>query len=105
MIFRVILLLAVGIGIYWLYRKRVNRKAVDDQSGWKYVFLEELPILKNSISPGYYMAVEAMSRSNIDKEACIARLDELLNKMKEDGVDTQPIATLILKIEADENVH
>ena len=105
MILRVILLLAIGISIYWLYRKRVNKKVVDDQSTWKCVFKEELPILKNGVPPGYFSALVAISKSNMSKEECIAQLDELMKKNKEEGLDPQPIATLILKIEADKNIH
>ena len=105
MFFRIILLLAVGVAIYWLYRKRTRKTGISDQSEWKNIFKEELPILKKSIPPGYHITLVSMYRSKISKKVCIARLDELLNKMKEEGVDTQPIATLILKIETENNIH
>ena len=102
---RILLLLAAGLAIYWLYRKRIDKKTVGNQSRWQHILKQELPELRKSIPPGYFMALTAISRSNMSKEECVSQLDDMLEKMKDENQDTQPIATLILKIEADTNVH
>lgn len=102
---RIILLLALGVAIYWLYQKRSVKKSIDNRLRWKNILKQELSNLRKSIPPGYFLALTAMSRSDISKEECISQLDEMLEKMKEEDHDTRPIATLILKIEADGNVH
>ena len=103
---RIILLVAAGIGFYYYYSKR--RAKPDEPSDgleWRAVFRVELPILKKAVPVGYYVNMLALSKSNIPKEECVSRLDEIVSKMKEEDLDTQAVETLILKIEQDLTLH
>ncbi|MBT3273649.1 MAG: hypothetical protein HN368_10870 [Spirochaetales bacterium] len=104
---RVILLIAAGIGIYWFYSKRkaAQPKEIADHITWHPIFKDELPSLKSAVPVGYYINLLALSKSRISKEECIERLDELIAKLKDEGLDSQAVATLILKIEQDMNIH
>jgi hypothetical protein len=105
-VFRIILLIAAGVSFYWYYsRRRVTTQKLSDGLEWQSVFRNELAELKRSIPVGYYVNLLALSKSNIAKEECIARLDELVAKMKEEELDTQSVETLILKVEQDMNLH
>ena len=100
------LLVAAGVTIYWLVKKRENqKKEVPQNLEWQAVFREELPQLRGAVPAGYYVSLLALSRSRISREECISRLDELVGKMKPEGIDTQPVETLILKLEQDFEVH
>ena len=104
--FRIILIIAAGVAVYWLYKKRgerANEPAVN--LDWQVLFKAELPELKGSVPAGYYVNLLALSRSRIGQEECVARLDELAGKMKNAEIDSQPVETLILKLEQDFEVH
>ena len=104
--FRIVLIIAVGVAVYWLYKKRGERaKEPAINLEWQVLFRGELPELKNSVPSGYYVNLLALSRSRITQEECVARLDELAGKMKNADVDSQPVETLILKLEQDYEVH
>ncbi len=105
-VFRIILLIAAGVAFYWYYsRRRISPQTSSDGLEWQSVFKSELPSLKGTIPVGYYVNLLALSKSNIAKEECIARLDEVVTKMKEEELDTQAVETLILKVEQDMNLH
>jgi hypothetical protein len=105
-LFRIILLVAAGVGFYYYYSKRRARPAEgSDGLEWQEVFRSELPVVKKAVPVGYYVHLLALSKSNVPKEECISRLDELVGKMKEEDLDTQPVETLILKIEQDMTLH
>ena len=104
--FRIILIIAAGVAVYWLYKKRGEReKQPQIDLEWQTLFRNELPDLKRSVPAGYYVNLLALSRSRITQEECVARLDELVGKMKNLKVDSQPVETLILKLEQDFEVH
>ncbi len=105
-IFRIILIVAAGVAIYWLYKKRADRTkepAINLQ--WQTVFRGELTELKHTVPAGYYVSLLALSRSRVTQEECVARLDELAGKMKNAGLDAHAVETLILKLEQDFEVH
>lgn len=104
--FRIILIIAAGVAVYWLYKKRGER-AQEPQIdlGWQTIFRNELTDLKGSVPAGYYVNLLALSRSRITQEECVTRLDELVGKMKSADIDSQPVETLILKLEQDFEVH
>jgi hypothetical protein len=103
---RILLLVAAGVAIYWLIKKRSSQnQELPENREWQRVFRRELPELRNSVPAGYYVNLLALSRSRITQEECVARLDELVIRMKEEGIDTQPVETLILKLEQDFEVH
>ncbi|MBN1685534.1 MAG: hypothetical protein JW852_02720 [Spirochaetales bacterium] len=103
---RILFLVAAGVAVYWLIKKRgVQKEKIPDNLEWQRVFRSELSELRNSVPAGYYVNLLALSRSRISKEECVARLDELVIKMKEEAIDTQPVETLILKLEQDFEVH
>ena len=104
--FRIILIIAAGVAVYWLYKKRGekrNEPVIDLE--WQTVFKEEMPALKGAVPAGYYVSLLALSRSRVTREECVARLDELAGKMKNAALDAQAVETLILKLEQDFEVH
>ena len=104
--FRILLLVAAGVAIYWLMRRRTRGQQVPSQDlEWQGVFRKELPEVRGSVPAGYYVNLLALSRSRISREECIARLDELVTRMKAEDIDTQAVETLILKLEQDFEVH
>jgi hypothetical protein len=105
-LFRIVLIIAAGVAVYWLYKKRGERSqepAINLE--WQVLFRAELPDLKRLVPAGYYVNLLALSRSRIGQEECVARLDELAGKMKNADIDSQPVETLILKLEQDFEVH
>ena len=105
-LFRILLLIAAGVAVYWLIRKRTDRQQEQSQDlEWQGVFRKELPEVRGNVPAGYYVNLLALSRSRISREECIARLDDLVSKMKAEGIDTQAVETLILKLEQDFEIH
>jgi hypothetical protein len=101
-VFRILLLIAAGVAVYWIFRKRTGQNQEPPQNlEWQNVFKKELPEVRRSVPAGYYVSLLALSRSRISQEECISRLDELVSKMKTEGIETQPVETLILKLEQD----
>jgi len=105
-LFRILILVAAGAAIYWLIKKRGSQKQeLTENLEWQNVFKKELPEIRGSVPAGYYVNLLALSRSRISQEECVARLDELVGKMKTEGIDTQAVETLILKLEQDFEIH
>ena len=104
---RIILIIAVGVAFYWYYSKRraIQPGQAPDLLSWQPIFRDELPALKSAVPVGYYVNLLALSKSRIPREECVARLDEIVAKMKEEDTDSQAVATLILKLEQDTNIH
>ena len=103
---RILLLIAAGVAVYFLMRKRSGeRQELSHDLEWQETFRKELPEMRGAVPAGYYVNLLALSRSRIGREECISRLDELVGKMKSEGIDTQPVETLILKLEQDFEVH
>ena len=65
---RILLLVAAGVTIYWLVKKRENqKKEVPQNLEWQAVFREELPQLRGAVPAGYYVSLLALSRSRISR--------------------------------------
>lgn len=103
---RILLLAAAGFAVYWLIKKRGQPTMTpSDNLEWQGVFRRELPQLRGLVPAGYYVSLLALSRSRIPQDECVGRLDELVEKMKAEGIDTQSVETLILKLEQDLETH
>lgn len=103
---RIVLLVAVAVVAYRYLtrRKKISQEPKEDLQ-WQVIFKEELADLKKSIPVGYYVNLLALSKSKMSKDECIARLDELVAKMKGEELDTHSVETLILKIEQENQFH
>ena len=103
---QIVLLAGAGFAIYWLIKKRGNQKKEPSENlEWQATFKREMPELRNSVPAGYYVSLLALSRSRISQEECVSRLDEIVEKMKSEEINTHAVETLILKLEQDFEVH
>ena len=66
---RIVLIVAAGIAVYYLLKKRDERKqepGVDLE--WQAVFKGELSAIRGSVPAGYYVSLLALSRSRITRQ-------------------------------------